>query len=303
MLVQLEQIKLYLTLFFEKLKQNKNIWAYIAAIILGLGSARLTDAIAVYYITETETPGLTQPKKNIRKARAANQRPVYDPTQIIGGSMFEKPIEAETKSADIGETVEEDKEFTLIGTVEGPAVFARAVVQVHGSKEPNLEYGIGQKIGSARVIYIGREYIKIRRGGQITKVEVGEKTTKQAQVASASTDSQTGSIVEKIISKEELKNKILGNEAAIYKGAAFGPKMENGKITGYKLHKLKPDHVFYSLGARAGDILRSVNGMSLSDTERMFELWKTIKTNPPSELSIELERRKKPLTFKFHIRD
>ncbi|MDH5720323.1 MAG: hypothetical protein OEZ13_06825 [Spirochaetia bacterium] len=297
-----DQIKQHLISFFEKIRQNKSLTAYAAAILFGLGSARLTDAVAVHYISETDPDTVSmQPKNKLRAAKVANKRAVYDPTQIVGGTMFEKPeVSIQTKGADIA--VEEDKAFTLIGTLEGPAVFARAVVNITGSKESNKEYGIGEKIGTARVIYIGREYIKVRRGGVVSKIEVGEKNM-PGQPAAPAASSQSAGTIEKIISKEELKSKILGNEAAIYQGAAFGPKMENGKITGYRLHKLKPTHVFYSLGARAGDILRSVNGHSLSDTERMFELWKTIKTNPPSQLIIELERQKKPLTFKFHVRD
>ncbi|MDH5718069.1 MAG: hypothetical protein OEZ22_10570 [Spirochaetia bacterium] len=302
-----EHILFYLTQFYERIKNNKNIAAYIAAIILGLGTARLADAVAVYHISK-ETAQAELKIKNERpsmtRAPKAKTR-TYDAAIVVGSPLFEKPVKVEEKVTETVEDVVEDKPFDLIGTLEGSAAFARAVILIKGSKDPSQEYGIGEKIGSAKIIEIGREYIRIRKDGQIIKVEVGEtiEPNKITAAASASSDSTSGgSVIEKFISKEEIK-RYLSDEAKIYQGASFGPKMEDGKIQGYKLHKLRPTHIFYTLGARAGDIVKAVNGHPLTDTERMFELWKTIKSAPPSELSIDLERKGSPLTYKFYVRN
>ena len=72
-------------------------------------------------------------------------------------------------------------------------------------------------------------------------------------------------------------------------------------LEGYKIHRVKPDHIFYDLGARSGDIIKNVNGFDLADTEKMFELWKSIKTAP--RVTIDLIRGGKPVKYDFHIRN
>ena len=84
-------------------------------------------------------------------------------------------------------------------------------------------------------------------------------------------------------------------------GAQFGPHLVNGRIEGYKIARVNDDHVFAKLGARSGDIIRKVNGYALSDTERMLDLWKAIRTAP--EVKIELEREGKTITYDFQIRN
>ena len=111
--------------------------------------------------------------------------------------------------------------------------------------------------------------------------------------------SMGGSAINKTISRQDVVNMMKGNASSIYKGASFGPDLKDGKITGYKIHRVKPNHLFFKLGARSGDVVRRVNGFELNDTERMFELWKSIKTAP--SVNLQLERNGKLHTYNFNI--
>jgi general secretion pathway protein C len=55
------------------------------------------------------------------------------------------------------------------------------------------------------------------------------------------------------------------------------------------------------LGARGGDIIKRVNGMPLNDTEKMLEIWGSVKS--ATKITIDLERSGKILTYEFLIRN
>lgn len=240
------------------------------------------------------------------RTSAGNTQANYDVAEVIGGPIFQTAATAQVGSTQ--SAAPQSQPFILVGTLEGDPVFARAVIREVGGTNQTREIGISEHIGAARLIYIGREYIWIKENGQKFKVKEGEQsnqTPQVTQVAAANPETAApvtgGSVVKRVISREEVNKIIKGNPAEIYKDAAFGPLVENGKIKGYKIYKVAPSHVFYQLGARAGDVIEKVNNFDLSDTESMFELWKSIKTAP--RVSIDLIRGGQHITYDFHIRN
>ncbi len=63
--------------------------------------------------------------------------------------------------------------------------------------------------------------------------------------------------------------------------------------------KVQEDSVLYMLGARSGDIVKRVNGKVLNSTERLYEMWASIKNE--SSISIDIDRNGKITTFIFNI--
>ncbi len=284
-----------LLLIANKIGNTKAYLPYLAAIVFGLGLSRFANAMAFMAISD-ENPVLTVPSQRANRSIATKQRG-GDLMSILDGPIMRRaPVEETPVEAVVPEEV---KNFSLIGTLEGDPSFARAVLQIIGENVAPQEYAIGQKIGVATLIGIGREKIWVRIGGEKIEIKVGESTAQVGQNAPAAT--RTGNVITKVLSRQEVNEKILGNPNAIYQGAAFGPNLVNGQIDGYKIHRVNPDHVFYSLGARSGDIIKSVNGYPLSDTERMFELWKSVKTMPRVEVVIL--RNGQEMKFDFHIRN
>ncbi len=295
--------------FFDKIRYSKSLFIYLGAFIFSLGLARITNSVLLYAFSEIKPGGKAQRKAMVRKKNAAST--IVNPGEIIGGAIYKAP--AQTTQATGGNTAAPGADFVqfeLLGTLEGDPSFATAVVRVKGSKTgQSQEYRTWQKIGSTRITYIGREYIWVRQSGQKMKIKVGE-TNQQETVAPASNKSSGkitpskitgGRTIVKVLSRAEVNKDILGNPAKIYQGASFGPKLKAGKIIGYKIHKVKPNHIFYKLGARSGDIIRKVNGFPLSDTERMFELWKSMKST--SRVKVDIERGGQLITYDFHVRN
>ena len=283
----------YIRLLWDKIKTRPNYLYYLAAVIIGLGLARLVDVSILTYISRNQDSKVSVKTASFARTPSLTSSKNVDPTQVVGGALFaEAPIE-EKEEMEVPQI-----NYTVLGTIAGHPSFASAVLKPIGNtggiKMTTREYGTGQTIGADRLIYIGREYILVKRGEQKIKINVGQNAFEATQSAI-----NRSSGIEKTISRQDANRILKGNPAAIYKGASFGPVLEGGNITGYKIHRVKPSHFFYKLGARPGDIVRKVNGFELKDTERMFELWKSMKT--ATNVDLDLERGGKVLKYKFKI--
>lgn len=273
----------------------------IAATLLGLALSRLLYSLLVQQmLTALPEPKKAPGARSIVQSRASAEE--QDLTSIIGGPLF--PTTAGTTTEE-GETLpaEEIIDFELIATIQGDPSIARAVIRTQGKDAETREYKTWAKIGTAQIIYIGREYIWYRQNGQKIKLLAGESTkqARESAVAVASAGNESGGTFKKVISREELNRYLKGNMEEIYKNASFGPKLVDGKITGYKIKRVKSGHIFYKLGARSGDVITSVNGYPLSSTERMFEIWQTLPSM--NNIKVELERGGKPITYDFQIQN
>jgi type II secretion system protein C len=282
----------------DKIQNPKRLGVYFATAVLGFSASRFISSIIVY-ILSSELHGMANPANAMfrtnetrKEASSAN----IDLASVIDGVFFKRPV-VEAVTTQTGAPA---VNFSLIGTLEGDPAFSRAVIRINGVQEDPKEYALGEKIGNAVLIVIGYEKIWVRENGVKYKVEVGESS--QDAQSKANTPTADGGAQTKVLSRQEINDKILGNPEAMYGGgAAFGPNLENGKITGFKLHRIPENHIFYSLGARTGDIIKSVNGYALSNTGQMMELWNNIKTMP--RVSVDIIRDGKPMRFDFEIRN
>lgn len=299
----------------SRIRYSRTWWYSGAAVLLGLSLARAGHSVVLYAISKS-TP--LPPPRAAAQQTNNNDQIFSDPTITVGGALFQKAGEAAVAGA--AAAVEQPaKPFKLTATLEGSADVARALIEVQG--ESIREYCAATKacskkekecectVQNATIISIAQEHIWIKMGQSRYKLKIGQSTTDLAQQAAAAPAAgapaavATGGnqVISKVISREEVNKNILGNPAKIYEGAQFGPHLVNGKIEGYKIARVNDDHVFAKLGARSGDIIRKVNGYALSDTERMLDLWKAIRTAP--EVKIELEREGKTITYDFQIRN
>ncbi|MCS6985293.1 MAG: hypothetical protein NZM25_09255 [Leptospiraceae bacterium] len=304
-----ERLIEYAQLLWEKIRYSSLFYHSLGAILLGLSLARLANSVFLFLLTGVMPP--VSAKGSVATPLRVQENYI-DPATIIGGSLFAPYNPQAEKAVESNMALEQIKHFRLIGTLEGDPEFARAILEIPG--EPTLEYCISKKycdhyrVGEIYLAGIGREFIYFRYKGKRFRLEAGQSTQElfdklnaEAAQAAASPGPAGSEVITRVISREEVNKTILGNPSQIYVGASFGPTIQDGKITGYKIHKVNPDHVFYKLGARPGDIIRKVNDYPLSDTDRMFELWKSIKDMP--RVKVEVERDGKIYVYDFHIRN
>jgi general secretion pathway protein C len=95
----------------------------------------------------------------------------------------------------------------------------------------------------------------------------------------------------------------LTDQTIIYKGVRQSIYMDpnTNKMAGIKIHEIQSNHIFYSLGARMGDVLKQVNGIALDDTKKMLELWANIKN--ANKVTVDIDRKGSCFTYDFTVRN
>ncbi|WP_061248574.1 general secretion pathway protein GspC [Leptospira alstonii] len=216
----------------------------------------------------------------------------------------EIPTEGEMSAAppDTGE----GEEMKVTGTLSGHWSFARVTIVEKGKPEAQ-EFATGETVGGYKIRSIALNYVVLERGGISLKVEIGQtpgearaKLNLDAGAKAEGGQPPAGDTIRKVLSRQDVNRK-LKDQAAIFKNARFGPALINGKITGYKIYSVTPEHIFYALGARNGDIIKRVNGMPLTETEKMLEIWGAVKT--ADKITVDVERGSQILTYEFIIRN
>jgi len=196
-------------------------------------------------------------------------------------------------------------QLLVTGTLSGHWSFARVTIREKNNPD-SLDYPIGEEVAGYRIQDIEAHSVVLKRGGFTIRVNVGETVLQAKERLKPKIPEASGEVlvssqtIQKVLSREDVNRK-LKDPNAIYKNARFGPHLVDGKIDGYKLYQVARDHVFYSLGARSGDVIRRVNGMPLSDTEKMLELWNSVKMAP--KITVDLERQGKIISYEFIVRN
>ena len=101
------------------------------------------------------------------------------------------------------------------------------------------------------------------------------------------------------ISRESIDT-VLSNMSALSTDARVVPDFKGGKQRGFKLFSIKPKSVFSKIGLKNGDVLKTVNGYTLSSPDKILEVYGKLKDS--EQISIEVLRRGKPRNFEYSIR-
>jgi general secretion pathway protein C len=89
-------------------------------------------------------------------------------------------------------------------------------------------------------------------------------------------------------------NKVLTEARAI-------PNFENGVPAGYKLFQIVPGSIFDALGLKNGDTITAINGQSINDPAKAFEMLNELKSGANS-FEITMKRDGKAQTNNYEIR-
>lgn len=295
------------------LELRKNTFYTLIPVILffSYSLSYLLRAVILAFLNpsvQTTTANLT----SVRKVGPETNRALSSYEEMVQGNLIRGVIpragevvtegELSTAPPDTGE----GEEMRITGTLSGHWSFARVTI-VEKGKPDAQEFATGETVAGYKIRSIALNYVVLEKGGVSLKVEIGqtpgEARAKLGQDAAPKGDpGQTSSAdtIRKVLSRQDVNRK-LKDPAALYKNARFGPALINGKITGYKIYSVAPDHIFYALGARNGDTIKRVNGMPLTETEKMLEIWGSVKT--ADKITVDVERGSQILTYEFIIRN
>jgi general secretion pathway protein C len=75
--------------------------------------------------------------------------------------------------------------------------------------------------------------------------------------------------------------------------------MVAGKPDGFRIVEIQPGSLYQEVGLLPGDVIQSINGMSMSDPQNFMKALSTLGT--ATQVSIDLVRNGAPQTFSYQI--
>ena len=75
--------------------------------------------------------------------------------------------------------------------------------------------------------------------------------------------------------------------AELSRSARVVPEIRDGKVTGFRLHSIRPDAAVARLGLRNGDIVRAVAGVAMTSPEAAMEAYIRSRITKHPTLSVE----------------
>lgn len=79
------------------------------------------------------------------------------------------------------------------------------------------------------------------------------------------------------------------------------PHFKDGKPIGFKVIKIEDQCFLSALGFKSGDVVKSINGISLASINQAMEVFESIKI--AKTLIIEIERDGKPFKLEYLMKD
>lgn len=278
----------------------------VAVIVFsGVASAAINKSVRYALTPEYVPPSKIQINANKKSGQKLTQQDLI--SSILDSGMF---IVADgagdvTQGISSGDTVDVIGNLTLLGTVTGPAVIARAVIKSNREKEPKIFalYKINAQIDNNvygyKLTSIDIDKVILERNGEKLILELFAKT-KPEQANKRNAGAASGSNrVSTTVSRAEIKQTVMNNLDNAMKGLVAGPYRKNGKLEGYVLRRVSQENVLYKFGIRSGDIVKRVNGKELNSTEKLYSMWQNMQNE--TKITADVERNGRMMTFDLNI--
>jgi general secretion pathway protein C len=100
---------------------------------------------------------------------------------------------------------------------------------------------------------------------------------------------------------QNYRQQLYKNPATLADVVQVSPAQENGKLKGYRVNPGRDAKQFQQFGFKAGDIVTSINGVTLDDPQRALELYNVIRT--AQEASFTVRRGEQDVTLSVSLQD
>ncbi|OJH39619.1 type II secretion system protein GspC [Cystobacter ferrugineus] len=198
------------------------------------------------------------------------------------------------------EAVSTRADLRLLGTMRGASPLHTFASVLETPTQRTRSLWLGGEWQGARVVAIDRTRVLLSRDGQLEAIESRSAIALDAPAAPAPL--APPSSIRQVspgnyeISRQEVAN-TLANLHQVSQQARVVPAFQDGVAKGFKLFSLRPDSLFTRLGLRNGDILRRINGLSLTSMEHALEAFTRLRDAPRIELEVERDGQVQQLIY------
>jgi general secretion pathway protein C len=264
-------------------------------------AANVITDVAASVVVPSRMP--TPPVPEIQTAAAPRwqDRQVILDRNLFGAQVVDDPVVAE---APPDEDIEETKlPLTLLGTISSEDQrVASAAIQNSTTREHEVvkvgDYLTGldqvrvERIDRGRVVLLNRNEREVLTLEEDTGATLARAVPQVDRSSRASRRTGRRSRAARSSVRDRLEQ--LADDdgprgpAALFSQARILPKYENGSMVGIELSKIKDDSLYQKVGLQDGDILTSVNGVSIDNPSATAEVIRNLQG--AEELILERRR-------------
>ena len=243
----------------------------------------------------------------VAQAAAFTSISEYDP--ILEKNVFNSDY-VWVKSDGPSSTESRPEDYELLGTVAWNDTFSMAIIRSRTANKDDV-YRVNDPLGDdAEVKDIERKRVTIERDdGRIEVLELPEAVL-PLQMASNSPMFERGVDVGEggikkvgdgayVVDKGVIED-AFSNWGNVMRGARIVPHFDRGKISGFKIKRIKSNSIYKKLGMEDGDIIHRINGKEITGPDDAFQLMAELKN--ANRLSMDITRKGERRSFSYDVR-
>ena len=201
---------------------------------------------------------------------------------VIASPMFSGPLVASNQNLE------------LKGTIFTKSLKPPAIIKNIETGKINM-YESGENIGKIEILDINRAEVILREGKSRYVLTLPGGAVKQPKLINIDIVKRGETFY---ISREEV-NKAISKIPQIMHDVKIMPHFSKGMPQGIRLSNVKKGSIFQKAGVESGDILKSVNGMSLKTPYHIFKAYKELKRE--NALTVDIVRNGEATVLNYAI--
>jgi general secretion pathway protein C len=226
-----------------------------------------------------------------------NILPLSDYTAICDRNLFNVETKAAEKTIPI--KIDSLKQTALAlklwGTVTDNDGKDYAVIESKGGKQ-NL-YRTGDTVQNATVKLILREKVVLLVNGKDEMLDM-EKLSHPVRSNPNSNGLQQRPSQRIQLKKSQIEN-ATESVSELMREVNLRPYFENGKPSGLILSRIRPDSIFKKMGLINGDIIKKIDGETISSVKKVLQRYENLKTS--GDVVLEIKRRGRIQQIEYHV--
>ncbi len=295
---------------FKRSIVEKNNTTYFKVAFVAFASYFLADTVSLFTDSFIPEAPIVPPPKIVKKSE--KQRTVADFNVIIKRNIFnskglipkdeslaDQPARKTTLPLNLIGTVVLKDELKSIAAIEDKSANMVFPVRIDDAIDGKIKI---TKIEHFRVYFINEstghnEYVEIV--DDLPQFNIGVQTPQKSSAAPSGKSS--GGVTQTNDSSFQIErsviDKSMSNMGEVLQQARAVPNFENGMPDGYRLMQITPGSIYTQLGLKDNDVICGVNGESLNDPSKVFQMFNDIKSISHLELCVKRNGRKTVMNY------
>ncbi len=187
---------------------------------------------------------------------------------------------------------------------------------IQGKDRKSSLYRVGDMVDDHRLASIGWDRVWLEDDGSPCQLRLADKAPKKPRRKRArrrrrrrrrATSRLPKSIRDKInkvganeyVVDRSVVDEVLEQQAELMKSVRLRPVKKGSDVVGLRVARVRGGTLLDVVGVKRGDVIQSINGFDLTNPQKALEAYGRLRT--ASSLTLQVERRGKPVTIEYRI--